>query len=200
MASDETYAKMASVARRVVEELQRESDRGCVVLAFAWMDEELTKNLQRFLLPSSHQSSKADELLGPGRPVGDASTKIDLSFRLGLLRQNTRHSLHLFRKLRNDFAHLSSELTFETPSVKDRVLAIFDSEEPVLNGVWESMNRDPSRSIVEASAAGKSSIHEMRNALGTKRLFALAAGFLVSALVLIGDSLTPVSAPRSQQP
>jgi hypothetical protein len=92
MASEATYTKMAEAMQRVTRELQLESDRGCVVLAFAWMDECSTQNLLRFLLPSAHQSAKADELLGVGRPIGDAATKIDLSFRLGLLQHPQKSS------------------------------------------------------------------------------------------------------------
>ena len=193
MASAATYAKMIETAQRVSDNLQRESDRGCVILAFAWMDEQLSSNLQRFLLPSSHQSSRSDELLGAGRPLGDAATKIDLSFRLGLLRENTKTSLHLFRRLRNDFAHLSSHLTFETPSVRDRVLAIFDSEELLLNAVWNA--RTDASLQPPVTQGSEKAVHQMRQQWGTKGLFAFTAGILVSALVLIGDTLTPVISP-----
>lgn len=196
MATEATYTKMAETAQRVSADLQRESDRGCVILAFAWMDEQVTSNLQRFLLPSSHVSVKSDELLGAGRPLGDASTKIDLSYRLGLLRSNTKTSLHLFRRLRNDFAHLSSPLSFQTPSVRDRVLAIFDNEQPVLEAVWNARPSTTARaSVDEASSGATKALHQMREHWGTKRLFAFTAGILVSALVLIGDTLNPVQPP-----
>jgi hypothetical protein len=195
MASEATYTKMTEAMQRVTRELQLESDRGCVVLAFAWMDECLTQNLLRFLLPSAHQSAKADELLGVGRPIGDAATKIDLSFRLGLLQPNTHKSLHLFRELRNDFAHLASSITFETPTVRDRVLAIFDLEEIVLNGLWASIVQDAEVRRLTEVDRGKSGAHILRDTLGTKPMFATVAGALVGALVLIGDSLTPVNPP-----
>lgn len=84
----------------------------------------MTQMLKKFLLPSKHESEKADELLGVGRPIGDAATKIDLLLRLGLLAPATYKSLHWLRKLRNDFAHLSSNLTFETDHVRDRIVVI----------------------------------------------------------------------------
>jgi hypothetical protein len=183
MASDETYAKMVEAYGRASAELKKESDRGCVVLAFAWMDELLTKNLQAFLLPSSKpDSAKADELLGPGRPVGDASTKIDLSLRLGLLRANTHRSLHLVRRLRNDFAHLSSPLTFENPSVRDRIGAVLDNEVVLLNALWEAVEED----------RGKPGPRILRDVLGTRRMFEMCASGLIAALVLIGDTLVPI--------
>ena len=193
MASEETYGKIAKTMHTVVDELERESDRGCVVLAFAWMDEQLTRNLQRFLLPSNHESTRADELLGVGRPLGDAATKIDLSLRLGLLQPNTHKSLHLFRKLRNDFAHLSSTLSFDTPNIRDRVLAIFDLEEGVLNAMWDSMIVDAEVRRATEEARGKSGAQILRDVLGTKRMFATTAGALVAVLLFIGDTLKPVS-------
>lgn len=193
MASEETYAKMTESMYSVTRELQHESDRGCVVLAFAWMDECLSQNLRRFLLPSTQLSVKADELLGVGGPIGDAATKINLSYRLGLLQPNTFKTLHLFRKLRNDFAHLSSTLSFETPNIRDRVLAIFELEEIVFNGLLESFISDPEVRRATEANRGKSGSYISRDALGTKRMFVMTAGALVAALVLIGESLTPVT-------
>jgi hypothetical protein len=195
MASEETYEKIAKKMQAVSNELLRESDRGCVILAFAWMDECLTNNLQRFLLPSTHLSLKSDELFGVGHSLNDAATKIDLSLRLGLLQLNTHKSLHIFRKLRNDFAHQSSLLTFETPSVKDRVLAIFDNEELVLNGMWVSMIEDLELRRITELDRGKSGAHILRDVLGTKHLFAITAGELVAGLMFIHDSLKPIIAP-----
>ena len=119
---------MVETMWKVATELHKESERGCVVLAFAWMDDQLTANLRKYLLPSVQQSEKADELLGVGSPIGDAATQIDLSLRLGILQPNTHKSLHMFRRLRNDFAHLASNISFENQSIHDRVVAIFENE------------------------------------------------------------------------
>jgi hypothetical protein len=192
MASSETYQKMSAAMSKVTQELSLESDRGCVVLAFAWIDDEVTRNLQRFLLPSVRTSLKSDELLGVGQPLGDASSKIDLSLRLGLMHPSTHQSLHLLRKLRNDFAHLSSNLTFETPNVRDRVLAVFDNEELMLNGLWQATIADAETRRVTEEHRGKSGAKILRDALGTKKLFCFTAGALVAALVLMGDSHKPI--------
>ena len=196
MASPATYAKMIDAYRDASAELAKESDRGCVVLAFAWLDERLAGNLQAYLLPPAKpESLKSDELLSPGRPIGDASTKIDLSLRLGLLRPNTHKSLHLLRRLRNDFAHLSSPLTFETPSVRDRVAAVLDNEELLLNGLWEAVVADPEiRRLTEADR-GKTGTRILRDVLGTRRMFEMCASGLIAALVRIRDTLTPIKPP-----
>jgi hypothetical protein len=195
MASPDTHAKMFDAFQRVSLELNKESERGCVVLAFAWMDDEITRNLQRFLLPSSRTSLKSDELFGVGQSLGTSAAKIDLSLRLGLLHVNTHQSLHLFRKLRNDFAHLSSNLTFETPNIRDRVLAIFDNEEMLLNGLWEAVVADPQTRKVTEEHRSKSGARILRDAIPTRQLFAMTASALVSALILIGDTLQPLAPP-----
>lgn len=179
----------------IAAELRGESERGCVVLAFAWMDEQLTVNLRKYLLPSVQQAEKADELLGVGRSVGDAATKIDLCFRLGLLQPNTHKSLHMFRRLRNDFAHLASNISFSNQSIHDRVVAIFDNEEGMLNGLWKAVVEDEEVRKITEQDRGKSGAHILRSALGTRKLFETTAAALVSGLVSIEYALVPVKAP-----
>lgn len=197
---NEKYQRMTTVMQRVTTELQGESERGCVVLAFAWMDEQLTNNLRKFLLPSLQPSEKSDELLGVGRPVGDAATKIDLCLRLGLLHQHTHKSLHMFRRLRNDFAHLASDVSFATPSVHDRVLAIFDNEEPILRALWESIIQDPEVRVATEQKHNKSGPHILRSSIGTRRVFEQTAASLVAGLISIEYSLMPVKPPGRFNP
>ena len=186
---------MAETMQKVAAELHRESERGCVVLAFAWMDDQLTCNLRKFLLPAVQQAEKADELLGVGRPIGDAATKIDLCLRLGLLQPNTHKSLHMFRRLRNDFAHLASNISFGDQSIHDRVIAIFDNEEGMINGLWQALIQDEEvRSLTEHDR-GKNGARILRGALGARKLFEMTASALVSGLVSIEYALDPVKAP-----
>jgi len=195
MASEQTYKNMHSAYCFVKTELEKESDRGCVVLAFAWMDEQFTAMLKKFFLPSKHEAAKADELLGVGRPIGDAATKIDLLLRLGLISPSTHKSLHLFRKLRNDFAHLSSSLAFTTDHVRDRVVAIFDNEETLLNGLWVGLIQDEEIRKATETHRGKSGARILRDALGTRKLFIATAAVLVSELILLHDTLIPIKYP-----
>lgn len=195
MTAREKYLRMVTTMREVENELHGESERGCVVLAFAWMDDQLTRNLRKYLLPSTQHTEKADELLGVGRPIGDAATKIDLCLRLGLLHPNTHRSLHMFRRLRNDFAHFSSRLSFSDQSIHDRVAAIFDSEEEIINGLWHALIKDDEVRKVTEQDRGKCGARILREALGTRKLFEITAAALVSALVSIEYALVPVKLP-----
>ncbi len=193
--SEEKYQRMAVTMHKVANELKGESERGCVVLAFAWMDDQLTINLRKFLLPSAQKTTKADELLGVGRPVGDAATKIDLCLRLGLLHQHTHKSLHMFRRLRNDFAHLASEVSFSMPEIHDRVLAIFDNEEVVLRALWESIVEDPEVRAATEHDRNRTGPQILRTTLGTRRLFEHTAASLVAGLISIEYALAPIKPP-----
>lgn len=200
MATQEKYERMAETMWKVTVELRKESERGCVVLAFAWMDEQLTANLRKYLLPSAQQSEKADELLGAGRPIGDAATKIDLCLRLGILQPNTHKSLQMFRRLRNDFAHLASNISFENQSIHDRVITIFENEEKMLNGMWQAMIKDEEVRQLTELDRGKNGAQILKAALGTRKLFEMTAAALVSGLISIEYALSPVKVPLRPTP
>jgi hypothetical protein len=65
MALEQTYQRVARIGQEVERELEKESDRGCVVLAFAWMDEQITINLRRYLLPSDKVQRRVTNCLVP---------------------------------------------------------------------------------------------------------------------------------------
>lgn len=192
MALEQTYQRIARISQEVERELEKESDRGCVVLAFAWMDEQITINLRRYLLPSGKGSEKSDELLGPGKPLGDASAKIDLCCRLGIIIPRTRDSLHLMRRLRNEFAHISSPLTFDAPGVRSRILAIVDLERDILESFWFMTVPNEGEGFDFEKTRGKSGYDILRNVIETRRLFIACAALLVGMLILTGDMLVPV--------
>ena len=186
-------AAMADTFLKVSDQLLAETERGSVVLAFAWMDEELTRILRRHFLPTRAESEKADELFGVGRPVGDAATKIDVAFRLNLINAATRESLHLARRLRNDFAHLSTSLTFETDSVKDRVKNLFRLQEEVLGAIWSVTSTVPELRAMVQAHEGKEPVSALLDQFGAKRLFAMTAGTIVAGLVMITSEIVSVA-------
>lgn len=117
--------------------LQEESDRGCVIVSAAMLDDILLQLLKRRLAPSLE---KKDELLEDGSAAFSTfSARIDLAYRVGLLRASTRSTFHLLRKTRNDFAHISNPNTFDSPSVKSRVLEMFRLNEEIMDSFSEIM-------------------------------------------------------------
>ncbi|MCK9197463.1 MAG: hypothetical protein M0P16_10835 [Syntrophales bacterium] len=102
--------------------LGRESDRGCVLTAAAYLDNELAKLLQKVLI----QDEKLfKELFDGTGPLATFSSRIDLAYGLGYLAPLQRRDLHLIRKIRNIFAHRTGEITFDDNEVSSRCLELY---------------------------------------------------------------------------
>ena len=115
-------------------QLEHESERGTVIVSAALMDEALEDLIKAKLVPSPE---KEDELfVGAYATLGNFSAKIDFAYRLGLIGLSTRNSLHLIRKLRNDFAHSSLKESFESNRVKSRVRELFKLNKDLLDFIW----------------------------------------------------------------
>ena len=101
------------------KEFSKESDRACVILAAAMLDQAIETILKSCLVPTD---SKNDTLLeGAYAPISTFSARIDLAYRIGLISKKFCRDLHLIRKMRNDFAHDVKDCTFERGSVRNRI-------------------------------------------------------------------------------
>lgn len=101
-----------------VDGLINESDRATVILVVAKLESLLYQILQKHLI--STPVSK-DELLENERPLGSFSAKICMAYRLGLIDNLFSSSLHLIRRIRNDFAHEVEGCTLDSGPHRDRV-------------------------------------------------------------------------------
>ena len=61
-----------------------------------------------------------NRIFGPNAPLASLSAKINLCHSLGILIGDMRNDLNLMRKIRNDFAHGITELSFSDKAVSDR--------------------------------------------------------------------------------
>lgn len=107
----------------LIKEFKQESDRAAVILVAALIDEKLTSLLKSKLvaLPTAND----DLFEGGNAPISTFSSKIDLSFRLGLISSKFSRDIHLIRKIRNSFAHDIYGCDFENGSVKSRVMELY---------------------------------------------------------------------------
>ena len=129
----------ASTFKELVEELNKESVRGAMLLGTSWIEDQLTELLKaKFLTPIN---PKQDSLFDRSRPLGDLGPKIDLAYRIGLIRKDTYESLRIIRTLRNDFAHLKAPISLDTQSVKDRIKHLYELNEELLKSVDEVVDR-----------------------------------------------------------
>ena len=140
--------RRAELFKNFTELLQAESDRGCVIVSAAMLDDILSQLLKRRLAPSLE---KKDELLDNGTSAFSTfSAHIDLAYRVGLLRANSRATFHLLRKIRNDFAHISEPKTFDSSSIKRRVIEIFNLNKEIIDS-FSAIMEDNGVQQVESS-------------------------------------------------
>ena len=92
-----------------------------MILCAARIDYLLNESLRANLLPNPTGS---DELLDSDRAIGTFSARTNLAYRLGLIGADLARAIHLFRKIRNEFAHSSSEVSISEGSQRDRILEL----------------------------------------------------------------------------
>jgi hypothetical protein len=107
----------------VLKEFIKESDRAAVILIAAVIDEKLTTILKSKLIPVP--TSDDNFFDGVNAPISTFSSKIDLSFRLGLISAKLCRDIHLIRKIRNFFAHDIYGCNFENGMVKSRTMELY---------------------------------------------------------------------------
>lgn len=93
-------------------------DHVAVIVAASKKDELLAFNIRKRLLPCPQ---KKDELLESERGLGTFSNRIDLAYRLGLISADLAKALHIFRCIRNDFAHAYEGQSLDVAPHRDRV-------------------------------------------------------------------------------
>ena len=101
--------------------LIEESDRGSVLMAAAFIEDKLGYLLESYFVENE---KICKQLLKGNGALATFSSKIDLTFLLGLIPKNIFDDLHLLRKIRNEFAHTASKISFDTPSIKNRTKAL----------------------------------------------------------------------------
>ena len=97
--------------------LDSETDRGCALMAAAFLDSEVERLLSFFVLD---KKAVVKEMFGQSGPVGTFSSRIHLAYLLGLISPAIHRDLHLIRKIRNGFAHVYQKMTFDDPTIASR--------------------------------------------------------------------------------
>lgn len=123
-----TYPSDEAIARSIplIEELQRQSDRGVAIIGVAWIEEALVAAMKAFVEPCP---SAWNRLFRKSGPMSSLSAKIDLARLLAMTSDAIHSDLHILREIRNEFAHAvldedNALLDFNTPRIKDKCLAI----------------------------------------------------------------------------
>lgn len=95
--------------------MRSESPRAKVILSACYVDELLRQLILLVLRPGPAVN---DPLMdGPQAPFGSLSSKVEGVYRLALVDENVKTSLHLVRKIRNKFAHQLADCRFDDPAI-----------------------------------------------------------------------------------
>jgi DNA-binding MltR family transcriptional regulator len=102
-----------------LDEFKKETDRAAVILTSSIFEQALQTLIKHFLVPNaSSQDSLFDS---PNAPLSSFASKIEISYRLGLISSRLARDLHLIRKIRVKFAHNVFGCNFADGSVKSLV-------------------------------------------------------------------------------
>jgi len=97
--------------------LSVETDRGVALVCAAYLDEELRALLEKTFVNVPNTVGKLFEGTGP---LATFSSRIDLTFAVGLLSGESHRALHLIRKVRNEFAHEHRQESFLDQDISAR--------------------------------------------------------------------------------
>ena len=182
---------MSDTFKRFYGQVQQESDRGAVIVSVALLDDLLTNLIKARLVPSVE---KDDELFDSAfSPFRSFSTKVDLAYRLGLIGSNFRCSLHLLRKIRNNFAHAANINGFDQQSTQDRIRELVKINHDLLNLVVKLVkDSEPPKDIVPEL----DSVNDLVSLMGWRGIVQLTYASLAGSLA---DAVDQVDAllPRS---
>lgn len=120
--------------------LKKESDRGSVIVAAAVIEDQLEELLKNRLVTNSDQNAPLFD--GANSAISTFSAKIELAYRTGAISQKVRQSTHILRRLRNDFAHIANEISFDTSSVKDRTRNLLNLNKEFVGFMWSEAREE----------------------------------------------------------
>ena len=128
--------------------LTPESDRGCALIAAAFVDAQLKELFRACFIDDA---KCMDDPLGTSKPLGTFSARIDLAFALGLLDSDVHRDLHLIRKIRNEFGHNPLPISFTEPAIASRCRE--------LPGTLHDKAADPRRRFTNTIMSALADIH-----------------------------------------
>jgi DNA-binding MltR family transcriptional regulator len=97
-----TLPNLSADVTRMVEDFDRETDRGVALLAVAFLDDVLDVMLRAVMVD---EPEVVNRLMGTGRALESFGSRTHLAYCLGLLGRDVYHDVNLIREVRNDFAH-----------------------------------------------------------------------------------------------
>lgn len=191
---DEVWGGFIAKFPAFYDMLVHESERGSAIVSAAIMDDALGQLLKARLVPSTE---KHDELFkGPYAPLDNFSAKIDFAYRVGLIGVKQRSSMHLIRKLRNDFAHSSMQVDFKSQSVHNRIQELFKLNKDLMDMIGRLFKDDSNKQIVEiiGEYEPKNGVDYLSKLLGWRSTFELLCALVAASLHMAIERVEPLIA------
>lgn len=101
-----------------LSELNKESDRGSVLIAASIFDEWLCEIIQAHLL---NDKVAKGLLSGVTAPLSSFAARTGLAYALGLIMEHEYKELNILRSIRNAFGHSWNGVSFETPKIQNLI-------------------------------------------------------------------------------
>lgn len=150
--------KLTTREKRKIQEVQKlrkflqaESDRGCCLLAVSFLDNELKLLLEEKLVGEKKYKKELFDLNGP---LGTFSSKINLSYSIGMLSKSLKNDINSIRKIRNEFGHNYTQIDFESSSIKDQILQL-------KHNIYEKNEKSSREMFINTVTLILSEIHEL---------------------------------------
>jgi len=93
------------------------SDRAAAIVAAAVLDDAL-RTLLGAAMVADHPAGI--DVFAPGQELGSFMSRVKISYMLGLIDDSERKRLTLVAKIRNEFAHLAQDISFNSAHIADR--------------------------------------------------------------------------------
>ncbi|MEM9420536.1 MAG: hypothetical protein AAGA25_16020 [Planctomycetota bacterium] len=123
------------------DQFDLETDRAAVILAASILDDLLKTVLSnRLVVNASGHDTLFD---GPNAPLGSFSSRIELSYRTGVVSSTFARDLHLIRKIRNEFAHAIAGCDFKEPRVQNRISELIRGHKKLVTSEEHEKNIRP---------------------------------------------------------
>jgi hypothetical protein len=104
-----------------IQELSKETDRGCALMATSYLDFMLERLLRSKLIGSKKE---LDQLLNFTGPFGTFSSRIKGCYSLGIINKVIKSDLEKIRAIRNVYGHSYESLDFSTPEIYNLTLQL----------------------------------------------------------------------------
>jgi DNA-binding MltR family transcriptional regulator len=101
-------------------EFEGSSDRSAAIVGVSYLDELLKEVVLECMVKDTSNVNK--QLFSNNGPLSSFSSRIDLSYRFGVISKYEKSQLHILRKIRNIFAHMLVGASFENEGVKQQTL------------------------------------------------------------------------------